>query len=274
MRPPIEWPTSATSCTSTGHAPDQLLEQRRDGQTVFRDVQAGVVAQVHRGAAEVRGQARAVGVARVGATPIPVELGPHQAVEEHNQPRRRVGEHRVQRARVKRHGLAVHTHRGRLVKVASRALEPVADQAVEGGDHGAPRARRREQDLLPDPPPLDRCVGGPSQSRRAGSDRVVGAARKRVVDQLDRAASRPHAAERALGDAQMRVANRAGKIPQLLEAQRGQRPHLVGPVLSRLAVVAYRGAGRFRAGHAASPSRSISLAPKRLCLPTGNITSR
>ena len=62
----------------------QLFEQRRDGSAVFRNVQTGVVAQVYGGAAEIGGQARAVGIAGMGAAQIPVELVPHQAVQEHD----------------------------------------------------------------------------------------------------------------------------------------------------------------------------------------------
>jgi hypothetical protein len=69
--------------------------------------------------------------------------------------------------------VGVNAYGGRLVKVASRALSPVADQAVQRGDHGAPPARGRELDLLPNPLPLHRRVGGQSQPRRAGGDGVI-----------------------------------------------------------------------------------------------------
>ena len=80
--------------------PHQLLEERRNGQTVLRDVQPGVVAQIYGGATEIPGQARTVGIARRSATPIPIELIPHQAMQEHDQPRRGIRERRAHRARV------------------------------------------------------------------------------------------------------------------------------------------------------------------------------
>ena len=117
-------------------------------------------------------------------------------MHEHDQPRRGVGERRAHRARVKRYGLAVHPHRGRLVKVATRALEPITNQAIQRSDHGATATRRRERNVLPDPPLLHGHIDGPSQQRRASPDPVVGAARQRVVDHLHRAARRTHTPER------------------------------------------------------------------------------
>jgi len=84
------------------------------------------------------------------------------------------------------------------VKVALGALEPVTHKAVQRTDDRAAPGCRREQDVLSDPLPLDAYVGGPPQQRRTGPDRIVGTARERVVDDLDRPAGRSHAPERAL----------------------------------------------------------------------------
>src|SRR5215207_2686454 len=48
----------------------------------------------------------------------------------------------------------------------------------------ATATRGPEHDLVPDSPLLHGPIDGPSQQRRAGPDRVIGAARKGVVDDL------------------------------------------------------------------------------------------
>ena len=129
----------------------QLLEQTGHRHAVVRDVQAAVVAQVDGRVAEIRGQARTVGVAGVRAAPVPDELVPHQAVQEHRQPLRRIRKGGAQRGPVQLDGLTPDAQRGGLVKLASRALEPVADEAVDRSQCDAPAARGRDRDLRPTP---------------------------------------------------------------------------------------------------------------------------
>ena len=189
----------------------------------------------------------------MSATPIPIKLIPHQAMQEHHQPRRGIRERRAHRARVKCHGLAVHPHRGRLVQGATRALEPITDQAIQRSDHGATATRGRQHDLLPDPPLLHGPIDGPSQQRRAGPDRLIGAARKRVVDDLYRTARRTHTPERTPSDTQVHVPNAARKRAQVLEHQRAQRPQLVRLAHSRPGAATFASTGRIRAEHELPP---------------------
>ncbi len=123
----------------------QLFDQRRYRPAVLGDVHAAVVAKVHRRAAEVRGQPRAVRVARGAAAPVPVELRTHQTVQEQHHAPARVGKGFVQRGGVQCDRLAIQAYRRRLVKVAVRSLQSIADQATHGADHGASGARRRQQ---------------------------------------------------------------------------------------------------------------------------------
>ena len=123
---------------------DHLREQRGQRSAVFGDVKTAVVAHVQRRAADVAREPGAVRVVRVLGAPLPVELRPHQAVQEDDETRARVGKGNAQRIGVRRDGLAVDPQRDRLVKLALRALEPVADEPVQRGDQRAALWRPRQ----------------------------------------------------------------------------------------------------------------------------------
>ena len=98
--PPIEWPTSATSSTATGHSATTRLEQLGERAAVLGDVAAGVVADVDRRAAELAREPRAVVLAALARPRRQPRSVSHQAVEEDDEPRRRLpGTPRPARAR-------------------------------------------------------------------------------------------------------------------------------------------------------------------------------
>src|SRR5271166_4281518 len=130
------------------------------------------------------------------------------------------------------------------MKRAPVALEAIADEAVEHRDPEAAPRGGGERDPLADAALLHRGVDCPSEARGGGPDGAVGAARDRVVDDLRRSGPRPRAAEGALGDAQMHIADRSGETSQLVEGEGAQRPNLVW----RRALGAFVGARRVAAG--------------------------
>ena len=179
-RPPIECPTSAICSTSTGHAAVSSLEQVGERAAVVRDVAAAVVADVERRAAEVAREPRAVG--RPAAEP-PRVLGLHQAVDEHDEARRRRREGRARRRPARAHGRA----RRRAPPSAAASAEPSRSSASPPRpfEHGQ---RRRAARVCRDsgrPSPASRTaqglVGAVPRQRRARPARRVGAVGDRVV---------------------------------------------------------------------------------------------
>ena len=173
-----------------------------------------------------RSEASRVAVRVLGA-PGPAELIAGQPVYEDRQARSGLRERVAQRGLVQPDSLTVHPRRGGLGKRAAIALQPVPDQTVEHGDPETALLGGGQRNLLTDAAPLHRRVDGLSEPRGARPDRAVGAARERVVDELHRQGRRPHAAEGALGDAQVHVADRARETAQVVKCQGAQRPNLI-----------------------------------------------
>jgi hypothetical protein len=103
-----------------------LLEQLAQRLPVLRDVAAGVVPNVDRGRADVACQAVPVALARGTPEPLPAELGPHEAVHEHDKSWRSGGEGLSQSSALGRDEAAIDAHGHRLGQIAA-LLQGVAD---------------------------------------------------------------------------------------------------------------------------------------------------
>jgi len=107
---------------------------QRQHAAVGRDAEAAVVVQVDRRVAQLPRQRQAVVMAPV----LPLQVVHAQAVQQHEQARRRPGRMRAQGLALDPQGLARSTkgHRDRQRIGAGR--EMVAEDTVEGGDHRLP----------------------------------------------------------------------------------------------------------------------------------------
>src|SRR5205823_13061200 len=112
-------------------------------------------------------------------------------------------------------------------QLARRALELVADEAVERADERAPRAGGREGDAVAHPAASERVVGRLARQRAAGAQGAVHAAADSVVGEPDRASQRPDGPEGAPGDAAMDLPDTAGNPRDLVEGEAGQCAQLV-----------------------------------------------
>ncbi len=117
----------------------EVVEQRRQGDTVLGDRQAGVGAQVDRRPRGVGGQPLAVAAPALPGPALPRLVGLAQAVQEDHDVRGRGRERLGQRVPVERHVAPVASDRHRDRQPVLLLGEPVADQPVDGGDHGPAR---------------------------------------------------------------------------------------------------------------------------------------
>src|SRR5439155_10470949 len=139
--------------------------------------------------------------------------------DEDHRPGRGVGEAGGHRPRIERDRLAVDADRRRLVQLAARALELVADEPVQGADQRAARARGRERDPVADPPALECHLGRATEQGATGVQGGVYPAGDSVVDDLDRTTERADGPERPPGDAALDLADPAGDPAELVEGE-------------------------------------------------------
>ena len=186
---------------------DDLLEQVGERAAVVGDVAAGVVADVERAAAEIARQPRAV--AGPAAEP-PGVLGLHQAVHEHDEPRRRRRERGGERLRPRRDDAAAQAQRHRLLQVRALALQRVADQAVDYRERQRAARRRRERAAVAGIAPPQRPVGDMAGGACRAAQRRVDAARDRVMRHPGGGRARAQRAEDAARDRLVHGADTAG----------------------------------------------------------------
>ena len=208
----------------------EAVEQRREGDTVLGDRQAGVGAEVDRGPRGVGGQPPAIAAPAVPGPALPRLVGLAQAVQEDHDVRGGGRERLRQRVPVKGHVAPVASDRHRDRQPVLLLGEPVADQPVDGGDHGP--AGGRVLDAGPDPA----AVGGAEPASRGAepaADPGIDRGRHAIVGDLDRARGAARGAgghaQDAAGDGAVHVAHGAQHDLVDRVGRQGQRAQQPGP---------------------------------------------